>query len=77
VTDAGLAHFKDCKNLYDLNLNTTGVTAAGLAHFKDCKMLTSLNVQKTKVSVKALEEFHAAVPGCKIENDGGTIEPKK
>jgi hypothetical protein len=34
-------------------------------------------VQKTKVTAKGLEEFHAAVPGCKIEHDGGTIEPKK
>jgi hypothetical protein len=34
-------------------------------------------VRKTKVTGKGLEEFHAAVPGCKIEHDGGFIEPKK
>ncbi|MBM3979522.1 MAG: hypothetical protein FJ304_04415 [Planctomycetes bacterium] len=74
LTDAGLAHFKDCKNLTLLYLSNTQVSDAGLAHFKDCKNLTYLDVRKTKVTAKALEEFHAAVPGCKIEHDGGVIE---
>jgi hypothetical protein len=29
------------------------------------------------VSAKGLEAFRAAVPACRIEHDGGTIEPKK
>src|SRR5262249_6844884 len=37
VTDAGLAHFKDCKDLRVLGLDRTPVTDAGLASFKDCK----------------------------------------
>ena len=37
VTDAGLAHLKDCKGLTYLDLSNTAVTDAGLAHFKDCK----------------------------------------
>ena len=44
VTDAGLAHFKGCKNLTDLDLDDTQVGDAGLAHFKDCKNLTYLNL---------------------------------
>ena len=35
VTDAGLAHFKDCKGLAYLGLGGTAVTDAGLAHLKD------------------------------------------
>jgi hypothetical protein len=42
LTDAGLACFKDCKNLTALNLNNTQVSDAGLAYFKDCKHLTTL-----------------------------------
>jgi serine/threonine protein kinase/uncharacterized membrane protein len=76
VSDAGLAHFKDCKSLTYLNLSNTQVSDAGLAHFKDCKGLTNLKVQKTKVTANALEEFHAAIAGCKIEHDGGVIEPQ-
>ena len=74
VTDAGLANFKDCKSLTELKLHITKVTDAGLAHFKDCKGLTYLHVGKTQVTAKAVAEFHAAVPGCQIEHDGGTIE---
>jgi eukaryotic-like serine/threonine-protein kinase len=42
LTDAGLANFKDCKNLTHLNLQETQVSDAGLAYFKDCKNLTHL-----------------------------------
>jgi len=72
VTGAGLVYFKE---LTTLGLSGTAVTDAGLAHLKDCKRLKVLYVQKTKVSAKALAEFHAAVPDCKIEHDGGVIEP--
>ena len=34
MSDAGLAHFKDCKNLTSLKLHDTQVSDAGLAHFK-------------------------------------------
>jgi eukaryotic-like serine/threonine-protein kinase len=77
VTDAGLAQFKDCTGLTYLNLNNTAVTDAGLAHFKECKGLTQLDLKKTQVTAKGLEAFHAAMPGCRIEHDGGVIEPKK
>ena len=50
VTDAGLAHFKDCKNLMVLYLDRTAVTDAGLAHFKDCKNLRQLNLGQTAVT---------------------------
>ncbi|MFO0804778.1 MAG: protein kinase [Gemmataceae bacterium] len=77
ITDTGLAHFKDCKGFVGINLINTQITDAGLAHLNDCKGLKLLEVKKTKVTAKGLEEFHAAVPGCKIEHDGGVIEPKK
>src|SRR5439155_9902347 len=74
VTDAGLANFKGCKELSSLRLDNTQVTDGGLAYFKECKSLTGLQVRQTKVTAKGLAEFHAAVPRCQIDHDGGTIE---
>ncbi len=42
VNDAGMTHFKDCKNLTSLNLYLTQVSDTGLANFQGCKNLTSL-----------------------------------
>ena len=63
--------------LKDLLVHETAVTDAGLAHLKGLRSLAVLNVKKTKVTAKGLAEFHAAVPGCKIEHDGGVIEAEK
>ena len=41
------------------------------------KLVTLLVVTQTKVTLKFIEEFARAVPGCRIEHDGGIIEPKK
>ena len=57
VTDAGMAHFKDCKNLTHLDLADTQVSDAGLVHFKDCKDLTDLALAATKVSDAGLAHF--------------------
>ena len=63
VNDAGLAHFKDCKNLTVLFLDFsdfsdfTQVSDAGLAHLKDCKNLTELYLNDTQVSDASLERL--------------------
>jgi len=75
VSDAGLAYFKDCKNLALLGLAYTQVTDVGLAHLKDCKKLTSITLQKTNVTAAKIEELKKALPNCKIEWDGGVIQP--
>ena len=64
VSDAGLVHFKDCKNLTVLRLAATQVTDAGLAHFKDCKNLTYLDLRKTKVTAAKIEELKKALPAA-------------
>ncbi len=76
VTDAGLAYFKGCKDLTQLVLQDTAISDVGLAYFRDCKGLRELNLKGTKVTAQGVEEFHAAVPGCRIEYDGGVREPK-
>jgi hypothetical protein len=75
VSDAGLAYFKDCKNLTEVLLNDTLVSDEGVTYLKDCRNLKRLNVKKTKVTAAAVEEIKKALPGCRIEWDGGVIEP--
>ncbi len=75
ITDAGLAHLKDCNTLTQLWLRGTQVGDVGLAYFKDCKDLNTLNVRETKVSAAGIEALKKALPKCRIEWDGGVIEP--
>jgi formylglycine-generating enzyme required for sulfatase activity/Leucine-rich repeat (LRR) protein len=57
VSDSGLGHFKDCKNLTYLSLGGTKVTSKGLLYFKECKNLTQLFLQHTKVTDTGLAHF--------------------
>ena len=76
VSDVGLAHFKDCKNLKILTLTGTQVSDAGLAHLEDCKKLTQLTLGQTKVTAKGVEGLAKVLATCKITWDGGVIMPK-
>ena len=77
MSDAGLAHFKDCKNLTILDLGGTQVSDAGLAHFKDCKNLTDLGLDGTQVSDAGLAHFkdcknltHLDLSGTQVSDAG-------
>jgi serine/threonine protein kinase len=77
VTDAGLAHFKDCKALTYLALGGPGVTDAGLAYFKDCKALTYLALGGPGVTDAGLAYFkdckgltHLALSGLGVTDAG-------
>src|SRR5262249_52379173 len=50
VSNAGLAHFKECKSLESLHLAHTTVGNAGLAYLKECKGLTRLFLDNTTVT---------------------------
>jgi eukaryotic-like serine/threonine-protein kinase len=75
VTDEGVAQLTGLRQLESLNLHDTGVTDAALDHLATLKGLTLLDVRKTRMTSRGLAKFHAAVPGCSIQHDGGTIEP--
>jgi eukaryotic-like serine/threonine-protein kinase len=77
VTGEGLAHLKSLTGLYYLDLAGTRVTDAGLAYLKGLSGLTYVNVRKTQVTAEGAAALHAAVPGCKVDWDGGTLGPKK
>lgn len=57
VSDAGLANFKDCKNLTTLRLRGMNVTDAGLAYLKDLKSLAHLELGITQVGDAGLVHF--------------------
>ena len=77
VTDAGMATFKDCKNLLWVELWGTNVTDAGLANFKDCKNLTDLSLGNTQVSDAGLIHLkdymhlaHLTLEGTQVSDAG-------
>jgi hypothetical protein len=76
VSDAGLAHLRELKNLTFFDLRNTQVTDAGLADLAGLDQLTALNLANTKVTARGIEGLAKALPKCKIAWDGGTIEPK-
>ena len=57
ASDAGLAIFKNCKNLTTLYLLESGLTDSGLAHFKGCKNLTSLTLVSNLMSDAGVAHF--------------------
>ncbi len=76
VTDDGLAHLAGCDRVRYANLSGTGVTDAALDQLQQYRDLTGLSVPRTKVTPQGVAKFHAAVPGCEIEHDGGTLKAK-
>ena len=76
ISDAGLAHFKDFKNLQQLILNDTQVSDASLERLAGYPKLGLLQLRATKVTEAGVKKFAVAAPQCKIEWDGGTIEPR-
>lgn len=46
--DAGLAHFRDCRDVTWLHLGEVAATDVGLANFRNCKQLTLLSLWKAR-----------------------------
>jgi hypothetical protein len=74
-SDAGVSPFGACLELRHLDLNGTKVTAAVLPHFHKCKQLGTLFVKGTGITREQLAETAKQLPQCRIEFDGGVIEP--
>jgi hypothetical protein len=53
----------------------TGITDAELKHLKGMSTLRSLGIKATKVSEAGVRDLATALPKCRIEWDGGAIEP--
>jgi WD40 repeat protein len=77
LTDAGLASLKNLPALSVLYLDETATTDAELEHLAGLSGLTALHLKGAKVTAAGVLRLAAALPKCRIEYDGGTIEPKK
>lgn len=75
VSDAGLEHLTPLTKLAELWLQKTRVTDAGLDHVKGLANLRTLRLQDTNVTRAGVETLATALPGCRIEWDGGVLEP--
>jgi serine/threonine protein kinase len=75
VTDAGMPYLKHCTGLSELWLDHTAITDAGLRQLEAIDNLIFLDVKHTAVTPKGLADFHAVRPNCRVDYDGGTIEP--
>ena len=77
LTDAGLEVCKGFANLKHLNIGSSAITDAGLEHLSELNNLVSLDLRVSKVTAAGVQKLAKALPKCRIEWDGGTIEPAK
>lgn len=75
VDDDGLALLRGFSNLTYLDLRQTQAGDATLERLARLTKLNRLSVINTMVTEAGVKRLSAALKGCKIEWDGGTIEP--
>lgn len=75
IDDEACVVFNSMPILHWLHLDGTSITDAGLAKLTDCKKLSNLRVQRCKVTEAGVRKLAAVLPQCKLDWDGGTIEP--
>jgi hypothetical protein len=77
VTDAGVEHLANLRELKNLDLSSSQLTDGGLAHLSQLTNLKVLNLAKTKISdhglkqltsIKSLRQLHLS--GTKVSDDG-------
>jgi hypothetical protein len=76
ITDVGLAHFTGWKNLTKIYLPNTRVSDAGLESLQGCRAAQLIYLKGTQVTGAGVKNLAAAIPRCKIEWEGGVIEPR-
>ncbi|MBL7044638.1 MAG: protein kinase, partial [Pirellulaceae bacterium] len=74
VGDEGLRHLTGYR-IDHLGLSDTVVSDAGLMHLSNSKGIGSLYIGKTNVTEAGVTALSKALPNCRIEWDGGVIEP--
>jgi len=67
VTDAGIAHLRELRELRALSLSGTQVTDGALAHVSALRSLEVLDLTGTQVTDEGVEGLHQALPNCRIE----------
>ena len=66
LTDAGLIHLKEFKNLSDVDLRNSKITAQWLDHLKGMPSLKRLRLAGTTITDKDLEPFRQDMPNVSV-----------
>ena len=74
LDNQSLEHLASLLALRQLMIQNTPIDDEGLKHLAASKLVT-LNVRGTKVTEAGVKQLAAALPKCRIEWDGGMIEP--
>ena len=74
LSNQSLEHLTSLLALRQLMIQNTLIDDEGLKHLAASKLI-SLNVRGTKVTETGVKQLAAALPQCRIEWDGGVIEP--
>ena len=74
VSHQSLKDLASLPALRQLMILHTPIDDEGLKHLSGSKLI-SLNVKNTKVTEAGVKQLAAALPQCRIEWDGGVIEP--
>lgn len=77
ITTEGLTHLKDCKKLTSLNVSGTMVCDQAVLVIKGFAKLEDLSVGRSAVTEDGVKQLAKALPGCRIQHDGGTTGPTK
>ncbi|MBX3397146.1 MAG: protein kinase [Gemmataceae bacterium] len=78
ITDAALELLsRSNRELEFLQAEGTVVSDAGIKHLQTMPKLKEMNLKSTKVTQAGVDKLKAALPGCRIEWNGGVIEPTK
>ncbi|MDY3552763.1 serine/threonine-protein kinase [Gemmata sp. JC717] len=75
ITTEGLAHLKGCTELTLLNLSGTAVCDKAVPIIGGFKRLADLSVIQSAVTEAGVKELAKALPGCRIQHNGGTTGP--
>ncbi len=75
LTDADLAEIARCPKLQQLHLRSTPITDKSLLELQKRPTLRGLDVTKTKVTEAGVRSLHEHLPRCRIQWDGGVMEP--
>ena len=73
---ADLTEIARCPNLREMWLHNNPLTDTDLLPLRACQNLRFLEVKQTKVTEAGVRILHEHLPQCRIEWDGGVIEPK-
>ncbi len=76
VSDTGISYLRDSPDLRHLNVHATQVSDRGLDLLATHHNLVELRVHQTKATAAGVSKFSNSEPQCRIEWDGGVIEPK-